>query len=67
MKKKNLILLLLFLGIFTSYSQNITVKGKVSDPNGSTLPGANIAVKGTNELQQEETVPSQLELKKERY
>jgi TonB-linked SusC/RagA family outer membrane protein len=49
MKKKNLILLLLFLGIFTSYSQNITVKGKVSDPNGSTLPGANIAVKGTNE------------------
>jgi TonB-linked SusC/RagA family outer membrane protein len=49
MKKKNLILLLFFLGIFTSFSQSITVKGKVLDPNGNTLPGANIAVKGTNE------------------
>lgn len=49
MKKKNLILLLFFLGILTSFSQNITVKGKVSDPSGNSLPGANIAVKGTNE------------------
>ena len=47
MKKKYLILLLFFLGILTSYSQNILVKGKVSDANGLSLPGANVSVKGT--------------------
>ena len=47
MKKKYLILLLFFVGMLTSYSQGITVKGKVSDPNGNSLPGVNVLVKGT--------------------
>jgi len=47
MKKKYLILLLFFAGILSSYSQSITVKGKVSDANGLSLPGANVSVKGT--------------------
>ena len=47
MKKKYLILLLFFVGMLTSYSQDITVKGKVSDPNGNSLPGVNVLVKGT--------------------
>lgn len=47
MKKKYLILLLFFVGIITTYSQNITVKGKISDSNGISLPGVNIVVKGT--------------------
>jgi TonB-linked SusC/RagA family outer membrane protein len=47
MKKKHLILLLFFVGMLTSYSQNLTVKGKVSDSNGNRLPGVNILVKGT--------------------
>lgn len=48
MKKKYLILLLFFVGIITTYSQSITVKGKVTDSNGYTLPGVNILEKGTN-------------------
>jgi len=47
MKKKYLILLLFFFGILTTYSQNITVKGKVSDAQGLPLPGANVSLKGT--------------------
>ena len=47
MKKKYLILLLFFVGALTSYSQDITVKGKVSDTNGNSLPGVNILIKGT--------------------
>lgn len=47
MKKKYAILLLFFVGILSSYSQEITVKGKVSDSNGGLLPGVNILVKGT--------------------
>lgn len=47
MKKNYLILLLFFFGVITSYSQNYTVKGKVSDNNGMELPGANISIKGT--------------------
>lgn len=47
MKKKYVILLLFFVGLLTSYSQEITVKGKVSDPNGNSLPGVNILIKGT--------------------
>ncbi|SEA17243.1 TonB-linked outer membrane protein, SusC/RagA family [Flavobacterium gillisiae] len=47
MKKKYLILLLLFLGIITSYSQNTTVKGKVTDAKGLPLPGANVNLKGS--------------------
>lgn len=46
MKKRYLILLVLFLGILTSYSQNITVKGKVLDAQGLPLPGANVSLKG---------------------
>lgn len=33
--------------MFFSYSQNITIKGKITDANGESLPGANIAVKET--------------------
>ena len=47
MKKKYLILLLFFVGILTSFSQDITVKGRVSDPSGNSLPGVNVLVKGT--------------------
>src|SRR3970282_771662 len=47
MKKRYLILLLFFFGIITTYSQNITVKGKVSDASGLPLPGANVSLKGT--------------------
>ncbi|MCI4442687.1 MAG: SusC/RagA family TonB-linked outer membrane protein [Lentimicrobium sp.] len=46
MKKKYLILLLFFVGILSNYSQNITVKGKVSDAAGLPLPGANVSLKG---------------------
>jgi len=48
MKKKYLILLLFFVGILTGYSQDITVKGNVSDSNGYSLPGVNVLEKGTN-------------------
>lgn len=48
MKKKYLILLLFFVGILTGYSQDITVKGDVSDSNGYSLPGVNVLEKGTN-------------------
>ena len=37
MKKKYLILLLFFVGALTGFSQEITVKGRVSDPNGNSL------------------------------
>lgn len=47
MKKNYLILLVFLLGILTSYSQNITVKGKVTDVQGLPLPGANVSLKGT--------------------
>jgi TonB-linked SusC/RagA family outer membrane protein len=47
MKKKYLILLLFFFGIITSYSQNITVKGKVSDAKALPLLGANVSLKGS--------------------
>jgi TonB-linked SusC/RagA family outer membrane protein len=47
MRKKYLLLLLFFVGILTGFSQNITVKGRVSDPNGNLLPGVNVLVKGT--------------------
>ena len=47
MKKRYLILFLCFFGVLTSYSQNITVKGKVLDNNGLPLPGANASIKGT--------------------
>lgn len=47
MKKKHLIVLLFFAGIITTYSQNLTVKGKVTDSDGISLPGVNIVVKGT--------------------
>ncbi len=47
MKKKYLILLLFLVGVLTSYSQNITVKGKVSDAQGLPLPGANVSLKET--------------------
>ncbi len=49
MKKNYLFLLLFVFGTFLSYSQNTTVKGKISDNNGSPLPGATITVKGTKD------------------
>ena len=50
MKKKSLILLLFFFGFLTTYSQDSTVKGKVSDNTGIGLPGANIAIKGSKSV-----------------
>jgi TonB-linked SusC/RagA family outer membrane protein len=47
MKKKYAILLLFFVGMLASYSQEIIVKGKVSDSYGNSLPGVNVLVKGT--------------------
>lgn len=47
MKKKYVILLLFFVGISLTYSQNSTVNGKVTDSKGISLPGVNILVKGT--------------------
>ncbi len=47
MKKKYVILLLFFVGISMTYSQNSTVNGKVTDSKGISLPGVNILVKGT--------------------
>jgi TonB-linked SusC/RagA family outer membrane protein len=47
MKKKYLMLLLFFFGIFWSYAQNMIVQGKVLDGDGGLLPGANILVQGT--------------------
>lgn len=47
MRKKYLMLILFFLGIITSYSQNTTVKGKVTDAQGLPLPGANVTLKGS--------------------
>lgn len=47
MKKNYLILLLFFLGTLVSISQEIKIKGKVSDNNGNALPGANVTVKGS--------------------
>jgi len=39
--------MLFFAGILTGFSQDITVKGRVSDPSGNSLPGVNVLVKGT--------------------
>ena len=50
MKKKSLILLVFFFGFLTTYSQDGTIKGKVSDNTGIGLPGANIAIKGTKSV-----------------
>ena len=47
MRKKYLMLILFFLGIITCYSQNTTVKGKVTDAQGLPLPGANVTLKGS--------------------
>ncbi|RXM49146.1 TonB-dependent receptor plug domain-containing protein [Flavobacterium sp. YO12] len=49
MKKKYLVLLLFFFGILAGYSQNSTVKGKVTDGSGNSLPGANILVQGSKD------------------
>jgi TonB-linked SusC/RagA family outer membrane protein len=38
---------LLVFGTLTSFSQEIKIKGKVSDNNGIALPAANISIKGT--------------------
>ena len=47
MKKNYLILLLFFLGTLTTFSQDMKVKGKVSDSKGNALPGANVIIKGS--------------------
>lgn len=47
MKKKYLIIMLFYVGIVSSYSQDITVKGKVTDTNGIPIPGVNVLVKET--------------------
>jgi hypothetical protein len=50
MKKNYLILMLFFVGIITSYSQDIAVKGKITDTNGIPLPGVNILVKESRKV-----------------
>lgn len=47
MKKHFLTLLLLLVGGMTAFAQQKTVSGKVTEQNGSPLPGVNIVVKGT--------------------
>ena len=47
MKKNYLILLLFIFGTLTVFSQEMKVKGKVSDNKGNALPGANIIIKGS--------------------
>src|SRR5690606_32852376 len=45
--RATLILMALLLS-FSSYSQQITVTGTVTDPAGETIPGVNILEKGTS-------------------
>ena len=47
MKKNYLILLLFIFGTLTTFSQDMKVKGKVSDSKGNALPGANVIIKGS--------------------
>ncbi|MEN9656362.1 MAG: hypothetical protein RL311_1343, partial [Bacteroidota bacterium] len=47
MKKNYFILLLFVFGTLNVLSQEMKVKGKVSDNKGNALPGANIVIKGS--------------------
>ena len=51
MKKLNVVLVLVLLlvaGIPAAFAQSRTVSGKITDPSGAPVQGANIIVKGTN-------------------
>jgi TonB-linked SusC/RagA family outer membrane protein len=51
MKKLNVVLVLVLLlvaGIPAAFAQNRTVSGKITDPSGEPIQGANVLVKGTN-------------------
>ncbi|WP_073316833.1 SusC/RagA family TonB-linked outer membrane protein [Aquimarina spongiae] len=45
---KGILMLFLALGVQTSFAQDKTITGTVTDNGGSPLPGVNIIVKGTN-------------------
>ncbi|MDY8137664.1 SusC/RagA family TonB-linked outer membrane protein [Aquimarina sp. 2201CG5-10] len=45
---KNLLILLSVLAMQLSFAQKSSVDGKVTDDNGSPLPGVNIVIKGTS-------------------
>src|SRR5690606_35658592 len=47
LERASLILMAFFFS-FSSYSQQITVTGTVTDPAGETIPGVNILEKGTS-------------------
>lgn len=46
---KNFLLILLFLASTAVYGQKITITGTVTDEKGTSLPGATVQVKGTNQ------------------
>jgi TonB-linked SusC/RagA family outer membrane protein len=46
---KNFLLILLFLTSTAVYAQKITITGTVTDEKGTSLPGATVQVKGTNQ------------------
>ena len=46
---KNILLILLFMATTALYGQKITITGTVSDAKGTSLPGATVQVKGTNQ------------------
>jgi TonB-linked SusC/RagA family outer membrane protein len=46
---KNILLILLFLASTAVYAQKITITGTVTDDKGTSLPGATVQVKGTNQ------------------
>ena len=51
MKKLNVVLVLVLLlvaGIPAAFAQSRTVTGKITDPSGAPIQGANVLVKGTN-------------------
>lgn len=51
MKKLNVVLVLVLLlvaGIPAAFAQSRTVTGKITDPSGAPVQGANVLVKGTN-------------------
>ena len=51
MKKLNVVLVLVLLlvaGMPAAFAQNRTVSGKITDPSGAPIQGANVLVKGTN-------------------
>ena len=49
MKQFSMLILALFIGSLSVFSQEIEVSGTVSDDAGNTIPGVNVSVVGTNQ------------------